>query len=142
MAGPLIGMRHPFVGGVVLLLSGIGFPLTQLAVRRFGRRGALLVEAVSVGLLARDTAMIAMGTPRHLHRGPAMLLWLEAGAAALAAVTGLRLLVDGQARERAIAARPSRFEVVRRGAVGTLFGLHTMRFRIYLQPDRGLRPVD
>lgn len=28
---------------------------------------------------------------------------------------------------------------VRRAAVGTVFGLHTFRFRIYLQSDHGLR---
>ena len=141
MAGVPIAMRRPSVGGAVLVVSGMGFPLTQLAIRRFDRRGALAVEAVSVGLLARDAAMIAAGTPRRLRRGPALLLWLEAGAAALAALTGLRLLADGQALEGASAARPSRVEAVRRAALGTLFGLHTMRFRIYLSPDRGLRPA-
>jgi hypothetical protein len=30
-------------------------------------------------------------------------------------------------------------EVTRRAAVGTLFGLHTLRFWIYLQPDHGLK---
>jgi hypothetical protein len=30
-------------------------------------------------------------------------------------------------------------EAVRRAMVGLLFGLHTVCFRIYLQPDHGLR---
>jgi hypothetical protein len=30
-------------------------------------------------------------------------------------------------------------ETARRAMVGLLFGLHTMRFRIYLRPDHGLR---
>jgi hypothetical protein len=30
-------------------------------------------------------------------------------------------------------------ETLRRGAVGLLFGLHTYRFWIYLQPDQGRR---
>jgi hypothetical protein len=28
---------------------------------------------------------------------------------------------------------------MRRAAVGALFGLHTVRFRIYLRPDQGVR---
>jgi len=129
----------PKAGRVVLGLSGLGFPLTQMAIRRFGRPGAAVVEAVSVGLLARDVAMIAAGAPSRLRRGPAALLWLEAAAAALAAVLGMRLLADAGARGRALDARPSRSEALRRFALGALFGLHTLRFRIYLRPDRGLR---
>jgi hypothetical protein len=124
---------------VVLGLSGLGFPLTQLAVRRLGRPGAAVVEAVSVGLLARDAAMIASGAPRRLRRGPAALLWLEAAAAVIASVLGLPLLVGVGARRRALEDRPSGAEALRRLALGALFGLHTVRFRIYLQPDRGLR---
>jgi hypothetical protein len=30
-------------------------------------------------------------------------------------------------------------ELIHRAAVGTLFGIHTMRFRIYLAPGSGLR---
>ena len=129
----------PKAGRVVLGLSGLGFPLTQMAIRRFGRPGAAVVEAVSVGLLARDVAMIAAGAPSRLRRGPAALLWLEAAAAALAAVLGMRLLADAGARGRALDARPSGSEALRRFALGAQFGLHTLRFRIYLRPDRGLR---
>jgi hypothetical protein len=129
----------PRAGRVVLAVSGMGFPLTQLAIRRLGARGALVVEAVCGGLLVRDVAMIVAGAPGRLRRGPAALLWLEGAAGAAATVTGLRLLIDGAARERALAPRPDRSEAIRRAAIGTLFGLHTMRFRIYLQPDHGLR---
>jgi hypothetical protein len=128
------------VGRLVLVLSGMGFPMAQVVIRRFGTAGAAAVEAVSVGLLARDLALVAGGAPRRLRRGPAMLLWLEAAAAALASVLGLRLLVDAKARARAIEQRPAGPEIARRIALGSLFGFHTMRFRIYLQPDRGLRP--
>jgi len=128
-------------GRVVLALSGMGFPLSQLAIRRFGARGALVVEAACGGLLVRDVAMLASGAPSRLRRGPAALLWLEAAAGAAAVLTCLPTLLDAGARERAVEPRPNRVEAVRRAAVGALFGLHTWRFRIYLQPDRGLRPV-
>ena len=132
----------PSVGGAVLALSGMGFPLSQVVIRRFGSRGALAVEAVCGGLLVRDAAMLAGGAPSRLRRGPAALLWLEAGAALAAALTCLRPVLDADARRRAGAQRPDRSEAVRRAAVGMLFGLHTMRFRIYLRPDHGLRPAE
>ena len=127
------------VGRVVLGLSAMGFPLTQLAIRRFGRRGALVAEVVCTGLFVRDAAMIAAGVPGRLRRGPAILLWLETGAAAGAVLTGLRPLLDADASTRASRKRTDRFETMRRAAVRLLFGLHTARFRIYLQPDHGLR---
>ena len=129
----------PEAGRVILGLSGMGFPLTQMAIRRLGRPGAAAVAAVSVGLLARDAAMIAGGAPARLRRGPAALLWLEALAAGLASVVGLRLLANAVALQRALDPRPSGPEALRRFALGALFGLHTLRVRIYLQPDRGLR---
>jgi hypothetical protein len=119
----------------------MGFPLTQLAISRFGRAGAAVVEAVSVGLLVRDVALIASGAPRRLRRGPATLLWLEGAAAGLSSVAGLRLLADAEACREASDARPSGPEAFRRISLGALFGLHTVRFRIYLQPDHGLRPL-
>ena len=39
----------------------------------------------------------------------------------------------------AAAARPTPLEALRRASLGMLFGLHTLRFRIYLAPDHGLR---
>jgi hypothetical protein len=127
------------IGRAVLALSALGYPLTQLVIRRFGAPGALVVEAACGGLLIRDAAMLAAGVPHRLRRGPAVLLWLEATAGAAAVLTGLRPLVNAAARERAVQARPDHFEVARRAAVGALFGLHTIRFRIYLQPDQGRR---
>ena len=129
----------PRVGRAVLALSAMGFPLTQRVIRRFGLRGALVVEAACGGLLARDAAMIAAGVPRRLRRGAAVLLWLEAAAGAAAVLTGLRPLFDATARERAVEACPDRLETARRAAIGALFTLHTIRFRIYLQPGQGLR---
>jgi len=129
------------VGRGVLTLSGMGFPLTQLAIRRLGRGGAALVEVVCGGLLARDAAMLATGAPRRLRRGPALLLWLETGVGLAAVVAGLRPLLSRTARERVLDARPDAPEGLRRAAIGLLFGLHTLRFRIYLQPGSGRRPA-
>jgi deazaflavin-dependent oxidoreductase (nitroreductase family) len=132
-------MSQSVVGRLVLGLSAMGFPLTQLAIRRLGARGALIAEVVSGGLLIRDTVLVATGTPGRLRRGPALLLWLETAVAGLAVVVGLRPVVDAEARRQALERRPDRAEVIRRAAVGMLFGLHTTRFRIYLRPDRGRR---
>jgi hypothetical protein len=70
-----------------------------------------------------------------------MLLWLELAAAAAATILGLRSALDDAAAAAAGdgAARPDALEAARRAAVGTLFGLHTVRFRIYLRPDQGRR---
>lgn len=127
------------VGNLFVGLSGSGFPLTQVAIRRFGRRGAMVVEGVSLGLLARDAGLIAGGAPARLRRGPAVLLWLETITAAVTAIAGLAPVLDAGALGRTSGARPTRTEAIRRAALGTLFGLHTVWLRIYLQPDHGLR---
>jgi len=82
--------------------------------------------------------MVASGAPGRLRRGPALLLWLELGAAVTAVATGLdpRVAADSAAVEPA--GLPAR-ETARRAAVSALFGLHTARFRIYLRPDQGRR---
>ena len=129
----------PRLGQVVLGLSSAGFPLTQLAIRRLGRPGAMITEGVCVGLAVRDAALIATGAPGRLRRGPAFLLWLELVAAVIAAVAGARLTSDPGASARADTPKPDRMEAARRAMVGLLFGLHTMRFRIYVRPDHGLR---
>ena len=123
----------------VLVVSGLGFPLTQLVIRRFGRPGAVVVEVVCGGLLVRDAVLIATGVPGLLRRGPATLLWLEVAAGVAAVLTGLRPLGNADALHRAQQGPPDRCETARRAAVGTLFGLHTVRFRIYLQPGSGLK---
>jgi hypothetical protein len=128
------------LGGAILGLSGAGFPLTQLAIRAMGRRGAILVEGVAAGLLVRDVGMIARGAPGRLSRGPAALLWMETAAAGVAVVTGLDLLRDPEvSAARADGWHVPARELARRVALGTLFGLHTTRFRIFLSPGSGLR---
>jgi hypothetical protein len=129
---------RPLVGRAVLVLSAAGYPLTEAVIRRFGRPGATVVAAICVGLLARDTVLIVRGTPRVLRRAPATLLWLEAGAAAGAAASTLRLVGDPDAFSDAARAAPSG-QAVRRGTVAALFALHTVRFGIYLTEDQGLR---
>ncbi|HVM58595.1 MAG TPA: hypothetical protein VMT74_14130, partial [Gaiellaceae bacterium] len=111
-------------GRLVLLLSAAGYPLTELAVRRLGSRGAVLTESVCAGLLIRDASMLAAGVPHRLRPVPAALLRLETGAAAAAVAAGIR---------------PARAPAARRTAVAALFALHTVRFWIYLRPDQGRR---
>jgi hypothetical protein len=101
------------LGPAILVLSGAGFPLTQVAIARFGRRGALLVQAVVVGLLMRDIVLIASGAPSRLRPGPAVLLWAEAAAAAAAATapaprSGGRECPPGRVGSPARRAVPSR----------------------------------
>ena len=127
----------PALGALILVLSGLGFPLTQLVIARFGKRGAVVAEGVSAGLLVRDIALVRLGAPRRLRPVPSFLLWCELAAAGVASVAGLAAVISPRIR-------PSRsplgvLEAVRQVAVGALFGLHTYRFWIYLQPDRGLR---
>jgi hypothetical protein len=128
------------LGGIVLVVSGLGFPLTQAVIARFGRRGALVAEGVAVGLLVRDAALVRAGLPARLQPLPRRLLWLELGAAALATPAGLAAIARPIQGVEPTAA--GALEALRRFAVGLLFGLHTSRFRIYLGPDRGLREAD
>jgi hypothetical protein len=132
----------PWLGRFLMLTSGMGFPLAQVAIRRMGRGGAVLAEGVAAGLLARDVALIAMGIPQRLYPGPARLLFAETAAAAGAVALGLPLLGSRDPWARAGASRPGPLEAMRRFAIGTLFGLHSWRLRIYLSPSRGLRPVE
>jgi hypothetical protein len=129
----------PILGMLILVLSGLGFPLTQCVIARLGWRGAVLAEGVSAGLLVRDVALVRLGAPHRLRPAPAALLWCELAAAAVASVAGLGPVISPR---RAPARSPAGvIEAIRQGAVGVLFGLHTYRFWIYLQPDRGLRSM-
>jgi hypothetical protein len=127
------------VGNAVLGLSACGYPLTQLAVRRWGVRGAALAEAVYAGLAIRDASMVAGGALSRLRAIPAVLLHLELAAAVVASLAGIRPLLNAQPAGQASPARADTADMVRRAAVATLFTLHTMRFRIYLRPGQGRR---
>ena len=127
------------VGGVVLGLSACGYPLTQLVVRRWGVRGAVVAEVVCAGLAVRDATMVAAGVPGRLRPVPAALLRLELAAATAASLAGLGALVGVRSPAGGSAARVGAAEVVRRVATATLFAVHTVRFGIYLRPGQGRR---
>ena len=61
---------------------------------------------------------------------------MELVAAVAASGLGLQSAIDDEGCKRA-RADPGLAETARRFAVGALFGLHTVRFWIYLQPDQG-----
>ena len=128
-------------GRVALVASALGHPLSELVLRRGGRTGAVVAEVVCGGLVIRDVALIRSGTPGRLRRLPASLLWLEAAAAAAAAGSiGWTAVRPGQPRGGAARAGLGTAQAIRGSALGLLFGLHTVRFWIYLQPDQGRRP--
>ena len=131
---------NPRLGKIVLGLSAAGYPLTEVARRRFGRRGVIVTEVACGGLAIRDAAMVVAGVPTRLRLAPAVLLWMELAAAIAATGLGLQSAIDEASYERA-RADPRPPEIARRFAVAALFGLHTVRFRIYLQPDQGRRPA-
>jgi len=119
------------IGLPLLALSGLGFPLSQFAIARLGRQGALLVAGITTALLARDAYVAASGTPARLAPVPKALLYAELAVAACASALGLRALRD-QGISEATSRTPGAGEMLRRAALGTLFGLHTWRFAIYL----------
>ena len=82
------------VGLPLLVLSGLGFPLSQLAIGKLGRHGALLVEGITTALLIKDTYLVANGAPARLEPVPRALLYAELGVAACASALGLRALSD------------------------------------------------
>ena len=126
-------------GSDVLGLIACGYPLTQLAIRLWGVRGAALAEAVCAGLAIRDASLVASGAPGRLRAIPAALLHLELAAAVVAALAGLHPLLNAGPAGQASPAGAGTAEVVRRAAVATLFTLHTIRFGIYLRPGQGRR---
>ncbi len=137
-ASPRFSLR----GLLLLVVSGLGFPLSQVAIAVLGRRGAAFVEAVVAAFLVTDARLVSDGTARRPSM-PGVLLCLELAAACLAGILGLRSLTSHGLRE-ATARRPGALELVRRVAIGALFGLHTWRLAISLGaervPDRLARP--
>ena len=131
-------MKRP-IGAVVLGLSACGYPLTQLVIRRWGARGAAFAEFVCAGLVIRDASMVASGVTGRLRRVPAVLLRLELAAGIVASLAGLVPLLSARSAGRG--GETAAAENVRRAAVAALFTMHTIRFGIYLRPDRGRRPI-
>ncbi len=128
------------IGAIVLGLGACGYPFTQLVVRRWGVRGAAVAECVCAGLAIRDASMVAGGVPGRLRRVPAALLFAELGAGVVASLAGLPPLLSAQPADRPASARSRAADSARRAAVAALFAIHTVRFGIYLRPDRGRRP--
>ena len=125
------------IGWLAIGASAVGYPLTELVLQRGGKRGAVVVESVCVGLAFRDASMVAGGSPKRLQGIPAGLLYLELAAAVVASLAASRsLLIE----RRPDTSKPDVVEIVRRGAICALFCLHTVRFHIYLSPDQGRRP--
>ena len=125
------------IGSVVLGLSACGYPLTQLVIRRWGVREAAVAECVYAGLAIRDAWMVASGVTGRLRSFPGSLLRLELAGGVVASLAGLYPLVSARSADRPAAARTCAVESVRRAAVAMLFVVHTIRFGIYLRPDRG-----
>jgi hypothetical protein len=91
--------------------------------------------AVSAGILATDIANLATGRSQgNLRR----LVRLEAAAAGAATVTGALLLLDPVVKEAVDEGwRVGRSEMVRRIALGLLFGLLSARLRFQAaNPDK------
>jgi hydroxyacylglutathione hydrolase len=126
-------------GIAVLGLSACGYPLTQFAVRRGGMRGAALAELVCGGLAIRDASMVASGCTDRLGKVPAALLRLETAVGVVASLAGLHPLLLARPGRRMASPGVRAADNIRRAAVATLFGLHTVRFAIYLSPSQGLR---
>jgi hypothetical protein len=57
----------------------------------------------------------------------------------VASLAGLHPLLSARSADRPAAAGACAAESVRRVAVAMLFAVHTIRFGIYLRPDRGRR---
>jgi hypothetical protein len=127
---------HEAVGAAMAIGSGLGFPITQLAIRRFGRPGAVAVGLFTAGVLAHDVTRIATRIEAGSSTGKAVL-YAETAAAALATVATLTL-----ATEAGLEAATSRgwrvgpLELIRRTTLGMMFGMLAMRFKPYLRLDR------
>jgi hypothetical protein len=126
----------------VLGLSGLAATISEFAISRLGRPGAMASAAACNAVLLRDAALLGSGATHELKRGPAGLLVLETAVAAVAAVLSIRLLFDDRALQVAQGDGSSTPEVVRRVAITTLFAIHTGRYSISLRPGHGRRAPD
>ena len=134
---PEVPMRHP-LASVVVVAVGAGLPISQLAIRRFGRPGAAGVAAVSAGILAMDLANLGTG---RSHGNLRRLVRLEArGGWRGHASAGALLLLDPIVKEAVDDGwRVGRPEMLRRLALGLLFGVLSARLRFRAGETRGDR---
>jgi hypothetical protein len=129
---------HKALGTGIAVVSGSGFPLSQILIARLGRPGAIAVAVVTAGILARDVSLVVTGRPAADAPRLAPLLYVETAVAAVATVTSLASITDAgleaaRSRERWVGG----VELLRRMSLGLLFGLHAMRFKQYLQLPGG-----
>jgi hypothetical protein len=120
------------LGLAVTVVLGAGLPISQLAIGRLRWPGAAAVAAVSGAILAADLANLAAGRSTGSMR---RVVRLEAAAAGAATVTGVLLLLDPEVLEaRDEGWRVGRSEMLRRVALGLLFGVLSARFRAQVTP--------
>lgn len=112
----------------VKLAVGAGLPLSQFAIFHLRWPAAAAVATVSAGILIADLADLATGR----SEGPVRrVVRIEAVAAGVATVTGVLLLVDPgvqEARDQGWAI--GRAEMLRRLALGLLFGILSARIKV------------
>jgi hypothetical protein len=111
----------------VTVVAGAGLPISQLAIRRLGWPGAAVVTAVTAGILAADLEALARG---RIGGSVRRVVRLEAAAASVATVAGALLLLDpGVEEARDEGWRVGRAELLRRVALGLVFGILSARLR-------------
>jgi hypothetical protein len=127
---------HQALGAAIAIASGSGFPLTQLAIARFGRPGGAVVGVVTAGILAMDIATLVTRDADAEDMGQTALLYAETAVAALATAASLTLLTEqGLAAASTRGWRVGRTEILRRMALGAMFGMRSARFRQYLKVE-------
>ena len=121
-------------GGYALLVSaGAGVVASVLAPRHWGRVGGACVIGGLCILAARDTAMIASGSPRRLQVIPGVLLVAEPVCASAGIALGGKAWFD----EDGVGGGPlNRLATV---LAVTSFAIHAIRQAIYLTPGHGRR---
>ncbi len=115
------------------MLSAAALPSAILLLRRFDRRGALVVEAGCAILLARDLTMVVTGVPARLRPLPRVLLVAELVTSGTAVAAGWRAINDS-----AGAVKPPNDSPVahlRTIAAAATFALHTVRQAIYVSTE-------
>jgi hypothetical protein len=110
------------------LAVGAGLPLSQLAIQHLRWPAAAAVATVSAGILTADLADLATG---HSQGTVRRVVRIEAVAAGVATITGVRLLVDPNVQEAQDEGWAlGRAELFRRLALGLLFAILSARIKV------------
>jgi hypothetical protein len=155
-----MGRREAGLDRMLFALAAAGVPIGIVALRRLGRIGGLLLEAVMSALFVRAVAMVGAGTAERLQVIPRLLLFAETAVDALAMVMGfwawvwrpfIRPVLMKPAGAHTVRRRwpRRRLSVNREGATWVTpvavaawmaaMTLHTARMGIYISPGRGKR---